>query len=114
MYGYRSCHTGVDLGASSGTPIHVTAAGIVVSTASGGPYGNHTLVSHGNGLYSMYAHQSRFQAKEGDVLQQGDIVGYVGSTGYSTGPHLHFEIHIGSQAYNPLGWFGGEKTPVSC
>ena len=114
VYGYRSCHTGVDLAASAGTPIHVTAAGLVVSTASGGPYGNHTLVAHGGGVYSMYAHQSRFEAQEGDTLQQGDIVGYVGSTGYSTGPHLHFEIHIGSQAYNPLGWFGGEKTPVEC
>jgi murein DD-endopeptidase MepM/ murein hydrolase activator NlpD len=114
VYGYRSCHTGVDLGAPSGTPIRVTAAGVVVANASGGPYGNHTLVSHGNGLFSMYAHQSRFGAEEGQSVEAGQVIGYVGSTGYSTGPHLHFEIHVGGTPYDPMGWFGGEKVPVSC
>ena len=114
VYGYRSCHTGVDMGASSGTPIRVTASGVVVSVATGGPYGKHTLVSHGNGLFSMYAHQSRFAVSQGDSVRAGEVIGYVGSTGYSTGPHLHFEIHIGSKPYDPLGWFGGEKRPVNC
>ena len=114
VYGYRSCHTGVDLGAPSGTPIRATAAGIIVSNASGGPYGNHTLIAHGNGLFSMYAHQSRFGATEGQKVKKGDVIGYVGSTGYSTGPHLHFEIHVGGTPYDPMGWFGGEKAPVNC
>ena len=114
VYGYRSCHTGVDMGAPSGTPIRSTAAGVVVVNATGGPYGNHTLVSHGNGLFSMYAHQSRFGAAEGQTVEAGEVIGYVGSTGYSTGPHLHFEIHVGGTPYNPMGWFGGEKVPVSC
>ncbi|HEX6888484.1 MAG TPA: peptidoglycan DD-metalloendopeptidase family protein [Candidatus Nanopelagicales bacterium] len=114
VYGYRSCHTGVDLGAPSGTPIKATAAGVVLINATGGPYGNHTLVSHGDGLFSMYAHQSRFGAEEGQSVKQGDVIGYVGSTGYSTGPHLHFEIHVGGTPYDPMGWFGGEKVPVSC
>ncbi len=114
VYGYRSCHTGVDLGAPSGTPIRATAAGVIVSNARGGPYGNHTLISHGNGLYSMYAHQSRFGAAEGDTVKRGEVIGYVGSTGYSTGPHLHFEIHVGGTPYDPLGWFGGKKVPVKC
>ncbi len=114
VYGYRSCHTGVDQGAPSGTPIHATAAGIIVSNATGGPYGNHTLIAHGNGVFSMYAHQSRFGAAEGQSVEAGDVIGYVGSTGYSTGPHLHFEIHIGGTPYDPLGWFGGEKVPVNC
>lgn len=115
VYGYRSCHTGVDMGAPSGTPIRSTAAGIVVINATGGPYGNHTLISHGNGLFSMYAHQSRFGAEEGQKVKKGDVIGYVGSTGYSTGPHLHFEIHVGGTPYNPLGWFGaGDKEPVRC
>ena len=115
VYGYRSCHTGVDLGAPSGTPIRATAAGIVVINATGGPYGNHTLISHGNGLFSMYAHQSRFGAEEGQTVKKGDVIGYVGSTGYSTGPHLHFEIHVGGTPYDPLGWFGaGDKEPVRC
>jgi murein DD-endopeptidase MepM/ murein hydrolase activator NlpD len=115
VYGYRSCHTGVDLGAPSGTPIRSAAAGIVVINATGGPYGNHTLISHGNGLFTMYAHQSRFGAEEGQKVKKGDVIGYVGSTGYSTGPHLHFEIHVGGTPYNPLGWFGaGDKEPVRC
>jgi murein DD-endopeptidase MepM/ murein hydrolase activator NlpD len=114
VYGYRSCHTGVDLGAPSGTPIRVTATGVVLVNATGGPYGKHTLVSHGNGMFSMYAHQSRFGAEEGQTLNAGDVVGYVGSTGYSTGPHLHFEIHVGGTPYDPMGWFGGAKVPVSC
>ncbi len=114
VYGYRSCHTGVDLGAPSGTEIRSTAAGIVVINATGGPYGNHTLISHGNGLFSMYAHQSRFGAEEGQKVKKGDVIGYVGSTGYSTGPHLHFEIHVGGVPYDPLGWFGAKKEPVRC
>jgi murein DD-endopeptidase MepM/ murein hydrolase activator NlpD len=114
VYGYRSCHTGVDMGAPTGTPIISTAAGVVVANASGGPYGKHTLVSHGNGLFSMYAHQSRFGAEEGQAVKAGEVIGYVGSTGFSTGPHLHFEIHVGGTPYNPMGWFGGEKVPVSC
>jgi murein DD-endopeptidase MepM/ murein hydrolase activator NlpD len=114
VYGYRSCHTGVDMGAPSGTPIRVTAAGVVVANATGGPYGNHTLVSHGNGLFSMYAHQSQFGAEEGQTVEAGQVIGYVGSTGYSTGPHLHFEIHVGGTPYDPIGWFGGEKVAVNC
>ncbi len=114
VYGYKSCHTGIDLRGASGTPIRSTAAGIVVSTTSGGPYGKHTLISHGNGIFSMYAHQSRFAASEGQRVNAGQVIGYVGSTGWSTGPHLHFEIHVGSKAYDPMGWFGGDKVPVSC
>jgi murein DD-endopeptidase MepM/ murein hydrolase activator NlpD len=114
VYGYRSCHTGLDQGAPSGTPIRSAAAGIVVINAEGGPYGNHTLISHGNGLFSMYAHQSRFAAEEGETVSRGDVIGYVGSTGYSTGPHLHFEIHVGGVPYDPLGWFGAAKEPVRC
>lgn len=114
VYGYRSCHTGVDLGAPGGAPIHSTASGVVVANATGGPYGNHTLISHGGGIFSMYAHQSRFGAREGQTVKAGQVIGYVGSTGYSTGPHLHFEIHVGSKAYDPMGWFGGDKVPVRC
>jgi murein DD-endopeptidase MepM/ murein hydrolase activator NlpD len=114
VYGYRSCHTGVDMGVPIGTPIHATAAGVVVANAVSGPYGNHTLISHGNGLFSMYAHQSRFGASEGQTVKKGQVIGYVGSTGYSTGPHLHFEIHVGGVPYDPMGWFGGQKVPVRC
>jgi murein DD-endopeptidase MepM/ murein hydrolase activator NlpD len=114
VYGYRSCHTGVDIAGSAGTPIKATAAGVVVRTSSGGPYGNNTLISHGDGVFSMYAHQSRFGVVEGQTVNAGDVIGYVGSTGWVTGPHLHFQIHVGDVPYNPMGWFGAEKEAVQC
>lgn len=114
VYGYRSCHTGNDIGAGSGTPILAAASGTVVLAESGGPYGNHTLISHGGGLATMYAHQSRFAVSAGAKVSQGDVIGYVGSTGYSTGPHLHFEVHVNGIPYEPMGWFGQSKRPVDC
>ncbi|MFA7266744.1 MAG: peptidoglycan DD-metalloendopeptidase family protein [Candidatus Nanopelagicales bacterium] len=114
IYGYSSCHTGDDIGAPSGTPIKAAAAGTVISTTSGGPYGNNTLISHGGGLVTMYAHQSRFGVKKGDVVSKGQTMGYVGSTGYSTGPHLHFEVHVNGVPWEPMGWFGESKHRVSC
>jgi murein DD-endopeptidase MepM/ murein hydrolase activator NlpD len=114
VYGYASCHTGIDISAGSGSPIWAAAAGTVVSTASGGPYGNHTVISHGDGLSTMYAHQSRFAASAGQKVAKGEVIGYVGSTGYSSGPHLHFEVWVGGVPYNPLGWFGGARVPIAC
>jgi murein DD-endopeptidase MepM/ murein hydrolase activator NlpD len=114
VYGYRSCHTGDDIGAPSGTPIRAAASGKVISIASGGAYGNHTLISHAGGLSTMYAHQSRVAVRYGQSVNRGQVIGYVGSTGFSTGPHLHFEVHINGVPYEPMGWFGGSKYRVSC
>jgi len=114
VYGYRSCHTGVDMGAPEGLPIRAAAGGKVVSVSSGGPYGNNTLISHGGGLSTMYAHQSRISVRYGQNVSRGQVIGYVGSTGFSTGPHLHFEVHVNGVPYEPMGWFGGSKYPVSC
>ena len=114
IYGYRSCHTGDDIGAPSGTPIKSAADGVVISTTSGGPYGNNTLISHGGGLVTMYAHQSRFGVTKGQRVTRGQTIGYVGSTGYSTGPHLHFEVHVNGIPWEPMGWFGESKHRVSC
>lgn len=114
VYGYQSCHTGDDIGAPSGTPIRAAASGKVISIASGGAYGNHTLISHAGGLSTMYAHQSRVAVRYGQSVNRGQVIGYVGSTGFSTGPHLHFEVHINGVPYEPMGWFGGSKYRVSC
>lgn len=114
VYGYRSCHTGIDIGAGSGSPIRAAASGTVLERTSGGPYGNRTVVNHGGGLATMYAHQSRILVSTGQSVSKGQVIGYVGSTGYSTGPHLHFEVWIGGRPYNPMGWFGGARTPVNC
>lgn len=114
VYGYRSCHTGIDLAAGTGTPIRATASGTVVSVRNGGPYGLHTLVTHGGGIASFYAHQSRTAVRPGERVREGEVIGYVGSTGWSTGPHLHFEIHVNGRPHDPRGWFGGSKRAVGC
>jgi murein DD-endopeptidase MepM/ murein hydrolase activator NlpD len=114
VYGYRSCHTGIDVRGGSGTPILAVQSGVVASIDNGGPYGLHTLIAHGDGVASMYAHQSATNVSVGQQVKAGDVIGYVGSTGWVTGPHLHFEIHVNGVPYNPMGWFGAEKTPVVC
>ncbi len=114
VYGYRSCHTGADISAGEGTAIHAAADGVVVSVENGGPYGLHTLVQHGSGISTMYAHQSAVSVSAGQKVTQGQVIGSVGSTGWSTGPHLHFEVHVNGTPYDPMGWFGGTKAPVSC
>jgi murein DD-endopeptidase MepM/ murein hydrolase activator NlpD len=113
VYGYRSCHTGIDISAGTGAPIRAARGGVVIWTKSelDGPYGNNTLIDHGNGLSTFYAHQSAFNVHPGQSVRAGDVIGYVGSTGYATGPHLHFEVHINGVPYDPMGWFGGSKTP---
>jgi murein DD-endopeptidase MepM/ murein hydrolase activator NlpD len=114
VYGYASCHTGIDISVGSGVPIRSAAAGTVVDTRSGGPYGLHTIVDHGDGLATMYAHQSRFGVSPGQRVAKGEVIGYVGSTGYSTGPHLHFEVWVSGRPFDPMGWFGGVRRAVVC
>jgi murein DD-endopeptidase MepM/ murein hydrolase activator NlpD len=115
VYGYQSCHTGVDIGAPMGTEIIAARAGTVVwaQPDDGGPYGNNTLIDHGNGLSTFYGHQSGFAVTTGEHVSKGQVIGYVGSTGYSTGPHLHFEVHVNGVPYDPMGWFGGAKRSQS-
>ena len=114
VYGYRSCHTGVDIRAGAGTPIHAAAAGVVASVVDGGAYGLHTILSHSGGLATMYAHQSRTAVRAGQRVAAGQVIGYVGSTGWATGPHLHFEVHVNGVPYDPRGWFGAPRRPVPC
>jgi murein DD-endopeptidase MepM/ murein hydrolase activator NlpD len=89
-------------------------SGVVALIQSGGPYGLHTLIAHGDRVSSFYAHQSRSVVAVGQLVKQGDVIGYVGSTGWVTGPHLHFEMHVDGQPYDPMGWFGGAKTAIRC
>jgi murein DD-endopeptidase MepM/ murein hydrolase activator NlpD len=114
VYGYRSCHTGIDVRGGYGTPIRAVQSGVVALIQSGGPYGLHTLIAHGDRVSSFYAHQSRSVVAVGQLVKQGDVIGYVGSTGWVTGPHLHFEMHVDGQPYDPMGWFGGAKTAIRC
>ncbi len=114
VYGYRSCHTGVDIRGGAGTPILAVQAGVVAEINSGGPFGLHTIIAHGDGVASFYAHQSRTNVRPGQRVAQGDVIGFVGSTGWSTGPHLHFEMHLNGVPFNPMGWYGQSKTAVRC
>ena len=114
VYKYKSCHTGVDTGAPKGTAIKAAASGVVLATRWSRPYGNMTLIDHGGGMVTMYAHQSKFAVSQGQTVAGGETIGYVGSTGFSTGPHLHFEVHLNGVPYNPMGWFGAAKTVVPC
>ena len=114
VYGYRSCHTGIDIRGGTGTPIKAAADGTVVAITNGGPYGLATLLSHDGGLATFYAHQSQVKVKEGERVEAGDVIGEVGTSGWVTGPHLHFEVHVDGKPYDPRGWFGGERKPIDC
>ena len=97
-------HAGVDIGVSFGTAIGAVAAGTVVYSGWLGGYGNLVVVDHGSGLTTAYAHQQRIYARVGQSVGQGEALGEVGSTGNSTGPHLHFEVRINGAAVDPLGY----------
>lgn len=114
VYGYRSCHTGIDLAAGTGTPIAAAATGIVTAVTTLRAYGRVIVIAHNGGLSTMYAHLSGFNVSVGQGVAVGDTIGFVGSSGWSTGPHLHFEVHVNATPHNPMGWFGAPKTPVVC
>lgn len=99
--GHAAMHAGLDFRGPVGAPIHAAADGRVsfVGTKSG--YGNVVEVSHGNGMITRYAHMSRFAARRGQEVKAGDVIGAIGNTGRSTGPHLHFEVRINGRAVNP-------------
>lgn len=101
IYNTRRMHTGVDYAASSGTPIKATRGGRVILAKYNSSYGNYIIVDHGNGISSLYAHMSGFNARYGDQVRQGEVIGFIGSTGASTGPHLHFEIRVNGRHTNP-------------
>lgn len=89
-------HRGTDFAAASGTPIHASAAGTVVTAAYDPSWGNYVVISHENGMYTLYAHQEHYIVTLGQKVEQDDVIGYVGSTGNSTGSHLHFEVSLDS------------------
>jgi len=99
--GQKAFHEGVDFVADSGTAIHAAGGGIVVYADTYAGYGNMIEIDHGNGLISRYAHASKVLAKVGDVVMKGQKIGEVGTTGRSTGPHLHFEVRLRGAPQNP-------------
>lgn len=102
VLGGRRNHSGVDLAAPTGTPIYATADGYVSKAERFSSYGNFVSIEHGAQLQTRYAHMSSIVARAGSRVRKGELIGYVGSTGRSTGPHLHYEVRIGGQAVNPV------------
>lgn len=100
----RSKHTGLDIACSMGTDIKTVADGIVTCAKRSGAYGNLVKIDHGNGLETWYGHCSKIYVKEGQNVNAGDVISAVGSTGNSTGPHLHFEIRINGETVNPQNY----------
>ncbi len=99
--GQRAMHEGIDFLVDTGTPIHAAAAGIVVVAYFHPQYGNMIDIDHGNGFISRYAHASKLLVKVGDLVQRGAVIALSGSTGRSTGPHVHFEVRLNGVAQNP-------------
>ncbi|MBA4277425.1 M23 family metallopeptidase, partial [Flavobacterium sp.] len=109
----RKMHEGMDFTAKTGTPIYATGDGVVAradNTASG--YGNHIVIRHGFGYETLYGHLSRYKCKAGQRIKRGDVIGYVGSTGRSEGPHLHYEVHKNGKVVNPLNFYYGNISAV--
>jgi len=106
IWGDKRFHSGVDLAAGQGTPIYAIAAGTVTGAGYNDAYGYNVSISHGGGYGSMYAHMTNYTVSYGQSVSQGQVIGYVGSTGWSTGPHLHFEMYVNGGSVNPMEYIG--------
>ena len=100
--GVKSYHTGIDMACPQGTPILASSSGTVSFAGYSNIYGNYVIIKHANGYQTLYAHMSKILAKKGQWVSQGTRIGLVGSTGYSTGPHLHFTVYKNGQLVNPM------------
>ena len=105
ILGVMKFHAGEDIGAPSGTPILAADSGTVILAGVNGGYGNCVMISHGNGRVTLYGHMSSIAVSNGASVTQGDVIGYVGSTGLSTGPHLHFEVRVDGATTDPKSYF---------
>jgi murein DD-endopeptidase MepM/ murein hydrolase activator NlpD len=112
IYKTTKMHAGIDFTAPQGTPIYATADGTVKlagNTANG--YGNHVIINHGYGYETLYGHMVRVKARAGQPVRRGEIIGWVGSTGKSTGPHCHYEVHKGGSRIDPVYFFYNDLSP---
>jgi murein DD-endopeptidase MepM/ murein hydrolase activator NlpD len=102
--GAQGFHPGDDLQATYGTPIHACRSGMVVIASAQGGYGNAVVIDHGGGMATLYGHQSRLAVSPNQHVNAGDVIGYVGATGYATGPHLHFEVRLSGNPLDPTSY----------
>lgn len=112
VYKVPKFHAGLDFTASIGTPIYATADGVVKEAGyNEGGYGNRVIINHGFGYETLYGHMYRIKTKAGQKIKRGEIIGYVGSTGKSTGPHCHYEVHRNGTPVDPVYYFYNDLTP---
>ena len=104
IFGTTIYHAGIDIGVDYGTPIHAADSGTVILAGWCGGYGNAVIIDHGNGLQTLYGHNTSVAVSEGQAVSQGEVIAYAGSTGYSTGPHCHFEVRENGEAVDPMGY----------
>jgi murein DD-endopeptidase MepM/ murein hydrolase activator NlpD len=106
VYGTPKMHKGLDFTAPQGTPIYATGNGVVkVAGSTGNGFGNHVVINHGYGYETLYGHMYRIKARQGQRIKRGEVIGWVGSTGKSTGPHCHYEVHINGREVDPVYFF---------
>lgn len=112
VYKVAKFHAGLDFAAPQGTPIYATADGRVTEADfNAGGYGNHVVINHGYGYETLYGHMYQIKARVGQFVKRGEVIGYVGSTGKSTGPHCHYEVHKNGQPIDPVYFFYNDLTP---
>lgn len=112
IYKVRKMHWGTDFSAPTGTPIYATGDGKVIKyKRSRAGYGNHIIIDHGYGYETLYAHMSKVDVRRGQKVKRGDIIGYIGSSGRSTAPHLHYEVIKDGRKINPVNYFFNDLSP---
>ena len=104
VYKTKKFHSGMDIAAPQGTPVYAAASGKVTMATTNGGYGQCVIINHGSGLTTLYGHNSRILVKNGQAVNKGDLIAYVGSTGVSTGPHLHFEVRVNGATKDPMSY----------
>ena len=113
VYKIPKFHAGLDFTAPIGTPIYATADGTIkTANFNAGGYGNHVVINHGYGYETLYGHMVRIKAREGQNVKRGEVIGYVGNTGKSTGPHCHYEVHRNGSPLDPVYFFYNDLTPA--
>ncbi len=105
IYGIPKMHNGLDFTAPQGTPIYATGDGTVAVAGEGSGTGNHVIINHGYGYETVYMHMVRIKARVGQHVKRGEVIGWVGTTGASTGPHCHYEVHINGRPVDPVYFF---------
>lgn len=112
IYKTTKMHAGIDFTAPQGTPIYATAMGTIkIAGNTGNGYGNHVVINHGYGYETLYGHMAKIKVKSGQQVARGEVIGWVGSTGKSTGPHLHYEVHKNNNKIDPVYFFYNDLSP---